>query len=97
MGATFSPYEVREKLNTMGKEALLKEIPKYNPLAQDFYYKTLQEIEIEELEKYKVSLQEEANKLARNANVKAVIAIVVSGFAVFVSAAATIYAATLNQ
>lgn len=97
MGSTFSPYEVREKLKEKGKETLLKEIPTYNHLAQDFYYKTLQEIENEELEKYKIELQENANKLAASANRKAGWAIGVSVLAIMVSAGATIYAATLSH
>ena len=94
--AAFSPFEVREKLKEIGKEALLKEIPTYNHVAQEFYYKTIIEIDNEELERYKVTLQEDANRLASGANRKAGLAIALSFIACLISAAATIYAATLK-
>jgi P2-related tail formation protein len=97
MGAAFSPFEVREKLEEMGKEALLKEIPSYNRPAQEFYYKTILEIENEKMEQYMVSLQEEANKLASSANRKSAWAIGVSIIAFIISAGATIFAATIGQ
>lgn len=89
--SAFSPFEVQEKLEKIGKEALLKEIPSYNHLAQEFYYKTILEIENSELEGYKVTLQKEANKIAASANCKAGIAIAISIISFMASAVATIY------
>lgn len=97
MGAAFSPFKVKEKLESIGREALLKAMPSYSRPAQEFYYKTIQEIESEELEQHKVSLQEGANKLAAGANRKVGLAIAFSVVAFLVSAGATIYAATLSQ
>lgn len=96
MAFAFSPFEVKEKLQAIGKDALLKEIPTYNGAAQEFYYRTLLDIERDELEVYKTKLQEEANALASRAIYKSNWAMAISFIACIISAAATIYAATIG-
>lgn len=91
----FSPFDVEQKLEALGKAALLAEIPTYNSTAQKFYYKTIVEIESQNLEKYKISLQEEANALTEIANKKAGWALAISILACLISAVATIYSAKI--